>query len=127
MNDIIPRFYVPLAILTDNGPAFLSRSFETTLRRLSINQLFAIIHNPTALMRDNMISSTISLPSRSPRMDKIGTCTCPKNESMGLSPFKFLYEREPVLPLDILLKPRGKYLAVEPFELFLKEQHKAFL
>lgn len=35
------------------------------------------------------------------------------NESIGLSSFKYLYVREPVLPLDILLKPWEKYMGTE--------------
>lgn len=49
------------------------------------------------------------------------------NDTSKISPFKFMYGREPILPLDIILKPRIKYLREKPFETALKEKHKSFL
>lgn len=46
LNDIIPTVSVPLSVLTDNGLAFTSRSFTTTLRRLTIVHIRTICYHP---------------------------------------------------------------------------------
>lgn len=50
-----------------------------------------------------------------------------KKESTRLPPFKFLYGRELVLRLNILLKLWERYLGTETCVLLLKEEYKVFL
>ncbi|CAC5408706.1 unnamed protein product [Mytilus coruscus] len=49
------------------------------------------------------------------------------NESTQLSPFYALYNRDPVLPLDNILKPRRKYNGEEYHKIALQQQHKSFM
>ena len=49
------------------------------------------------------------------------------NESTKFSPFYILYNRDPVLPLDNILKPRQRYLGEEPHKIGLQNQHKSFI
>ena len=44
-----------------------------------------------------------------------------------MSPFFLLFNREVVVPIDNLLKPRHKYQGEEPHKIALEQQHKAFL
>ena len=48
------------------------------------------------------------------------------NESTRFSPFYLLYSHDPVLPIDIILKPRRTYLR-EPLKIGLEQQHKSFI
>ena len=49
------------------------------------------------------------------------------SKSTKFSPFYLLYTREPVLPVDQLLKPRQKYFGEEMHKIALQEQHRSFL
>jgi len=49
------------------------------------------------------------------------------NDSTHFSPFFLLYNRDPVLPLDTILKPRRKYNGEEFHKIDLQHQHKSFL
>ena len=49
------------------------------------------------------------------------------NESTKFSPFYLLYNCNPVLPIDNILKPRRRYLGEEPHKIGLEQQHKSFV
>ena len=49
------------------------------------------------------------------------------NESKKFSPYYLLYNRDPVLPLDNILKPCRRYLGDEPHKIGLQNQHKSFI
>ena len=49
------------------------------------------------------------------------------NESTKFSTFYLLYNREPVMPVDNILKPRQKYMGEEPHKLHLEQQYKSFV
>ena len=49
------------------------------------------------------------------------------NESTKFSPYYLVYNRDPVLPLDNILKPCRCYLGEEPHKIGLQQQHKSFI
>ena len=49
------------------------------------------------------------------------------SESSKFSPFFLLYNRDVVLLVDNILKPRRKYVGEDYHEIALQEQHKAFV
>ena len=49
------------------------------------------------------------------------------SESSKFSPFFLLYNRDVVLPIGNIMKPRRKYLSEEYYQIALQEQHKAFV
>ena len=49
------------------------------------------------------------------------------SESSKFSPFFLLYNRDVVLPIDNIMKPRRKYLGEDYHQIALQEQHKAFV
>ena len=49
------------------------------------------------------------------------------NESTKMSPFFALYNRDPVIPLDNILRPRRKYNGDEYHKIALQQQLKSFM
>ena len=49
------------------------------------------------------------------------------NDSTKFSPFYFLYNCDPLLPMDNILKPRHRYFGEEPHRIGLQQQHKSFV
>ena len=50
-----------------------------------------------------------------------------ENESTKQSTFFYLFQRDQVLPIDTLLRPRRKYYGDDIIEKGLKQSHKAFV
>ena len=49
------------------------------------------------------------------------------SEATDYTPFHLVYNRDVVLPIDNLLKPRSKYQGSDMHQMALQEQHKAFI
>lgn len=49
------------------------------------------------------------------------------NMSTKYSPFFLLYNRDVVLPLDTILKPRRRYMGEDQNQVALQQQHKSFV
>lgn len=49
------------------------------------------------------------------------------NDSSKFSPYYLMYNRDVVLPLDTLMKPRRRYMGEDQHKIALQKQHKAFM
>ena len=109
-----------------------------TLRELNIHHVKTSFYNPkgnakierfhrtlhdilSKLMEDNLNTWDLYLNQA------LAAIRFNVNESSKQSPFFALYNRDCVLPLDNLLKPRRKYEGEEFHKIILQNQHKAFL
>ena len=50
-----------------------------------------------------------------------------KNKSSGFSPFVLLYNRDSVLTIENILKPRRKYVGEDLHNILLEQHHKSFV
>ena len=50
-----------------------------------------------------------------------------ENESTKHSPFFYLFQRDPIIPVNNLLQPRRRYYGEDIIERGLEQTHKAFL
>ena len=138
MEELIPRFSVPEVILSDNGQEFKSNIFEQMLESLNIHHICTSPYHPQSnsrverfhrVLHDMLSKKTSKHPEQwdTHLSSILQAVRAGPGESLGYSPFFLMYSRDPVLPLDNLLRPRRKYLGCEFHRQALERQHEAFM
>ena len=134
---IIPRHSCPLQLVTDNGTENENRAMRETLREMNINHVTTSFYHPQAngkverfhrtlhdalskLARDNLERWDVYLEQ------VLSAIRVSVSETTGRSPFYLLYARDPVLPLDNILRPRRKYMGEDLHKVIMENQHKTF-
>ena len=135
---ILPRHSCCLAIQTDNGSEFCNQYFEDILRKFNIKHIRSSVYSPrtcgqvershkslnsvlSKLMKDHVDTWDLYLNSA-----LMALRTHVSNTTM-MSPFKILYNRDAVLPIDNLLMPREKTNSEDYHELAFQSIHKIFM
>ena len=138
LEEIFPRFSTPLCILSDNAAENLSRIMKETLEALNIHHITTSFYSPTSNARLERCHRSLNQILSKKIKDNMQTWDMYLNqalaairfsvsESSKFSPFFLLYNRDPVLPLDNILKPRRKFYGDEEHKICLEEQHKNFV
>ncbi|CAC5412556.1 unnamed protein product [Mytilus coruscus] len=138
MDEIIPRHSCPLTLLSDNGSENCNNMVRETLKEMKINHVTTSFYSPGSngkverlhrFMHDILAKKIKDGPSTWDVYlnQTLAAIRCSKNESTKFSPFYLLYNRDPVLPVDNLLKPRRKYAGESPHQILLEQQHKSFV
>ena len=138
LEEIIPRHSCPIAITTDNGKEFVNNSFKDTLSRLNIRHIKSSPYNPRAngavershRTLNNIISKLLDDHHDTWDMHLNAAVAAMRfNVSMSTlrSPFKEVYHRDPLLPLDNLLRIRQKTHSEDFHDLAWENLHKGFL
>ena len=135
---ILPSHSCCLAIQTDNGSEFTNQAFQETLNRFNIKHITSSIYSPRSqgmvershrclhdllskLMSDHSSSWDLFLNSA---LFAIRTNV---SKTTLMSPFKILYNRDPVLPIDNLLMPREKTFSDNYHDLAFENVHRIFV
>jgi len=137
LDEIIPRHSCPLTLLSDNGSENCNEMVRETLREMNINHVTTSFYSPSSngkverlhrFMHDILAKNVKDNPSTWDVYlnQTLAAIRFSKNESTQFSPFYLLYNRDPVLPIDNLLKPRRKYAGESPHKILLEQQHKSF-
>ena len=138
IDEIIPRFGTPLEIVTDNGMENVNQSMKHTLETFKIKHITTSIAHPQSNSKEECFHRTLH-DVMSKRLDEnyetwdlhlnqvLAAIRFNVNESTKFSPYYLVYNRDPVLPLDNILKPCRHYLGEEPHKIGLQQQHKSFI
>ena len=138
LDEFIPRYGCPLKIKSDNGGEFVNGHFADMTKALNIEHTLITPRTPHlngSVERfngtlNNMIAKQVSQDNRlwdvfiNQTLSAIRVCT---NESTGHSPFFLLFKREPVLPVDNILRPRRKYTGELLHQVTLEKMHREFM
>ena len=138
LEEIFPRHGSCLQIVTDNGTENVNNVVKETLESLNIDHVLSSVYHPQSNAKVERFHRTLHDVLAKRLADDQQTWDLHLNqalaairfnvsESSKYSPFYLLYNRDVVLPVDNLLKPRRKYHGEEEHKITLQEQHKAFL
>ena len=138
IDKIFPRFGSCLQLVTDNGTENVNSIVKETLNRLKINHVLTSVYHPQSNTKVERFHRTLHDILAKKVADNQETWDLHLNqalaairlnvsESSKFSPFYLLYNRDVVLPIDNILKPRRKYVGEDYHQIALQEQHKAFV
>ena len=138
IEEIFPRHGCALQIVSDNGTENVNRIVKETLAKLKINHVLTSVYHPQSNAKVERFHRTLHDVLAKKIADNQQTWDLFLNqalaairfnvsESSRFSPFFLLYNRDVVLPIDNILKPRRKYLGEELHQTALQAQHKSFV
>ena len=122
----------------DNGTENVNKVIKDVLESLKIDHVLTSVYHPQSNAKVERFHRTLHDVLAKRLADDLRTWDLHLNqalaalrfnvsESSKFSPFYLLYNRDVVLPVDNLLKPRRKYHGEALHKITLQEQHKAFV
>lgn len=137
IEEIFPRFGAPLQLLTDNGPENVNGIMKRALEELNVDHVTTSFYHPQSngkierfhrTMHD-VLAKKIGDNDRSWDMylnQMLAAVRFHVSETTKYSPYYLLYNRDVVLPLDNILRPRRIYYGEEDHEIALQDMHRTF-
>ena len=137
IEEIFPRYGAPLQIVTDNGSENANRIVRETMQALNIDHVFTSFYNPKGNAKVERFHRTLHDVLAKRLNDNLTTWDLHLNQALAAvrfhinesskhSPFFLVYNRDVILPIDNLLKPRRKYQGEDLHQIALQRQHKTF-
>ena len=138
IDQIFPRCGSSLLTVRDNGTENVNKAANETLAWLNIDHVLTSVYHPQSNSMVERFHRTLhDILSKKVASDPqtldlhLNKCLVAirfnVSESSKSSPFYLLYNRDVVLPVDNILKPKRKYLGENYHEIALQEQHKSFV
>ena len=138
INEVLTQHSHILCLLTDNGKHFTSHQMEKTLAALNIKHIKTSFYSPqsngAAERSHQTLMNVLSKKIKdNPEIwdlylnSAVAAINMSVHESSKFSPFFLLYNRDPVLPIDSILKSRERYTGDEVHKLALEKQHESFM
>ena len=137
INEIFPRFGAPLVLLSDNGSENVNRIMKETLKELNIHHVTTSFYRPQSNAKNErthrVLNDVLSkyIQGEPTTWDQklnqsLAALRFHISESSKFSPFQLVYNRDVVLPVDNIMKPRRKYMGEDAHQVALENQHKVF-
>ena len=130
---VFSRFGIPLEIHSDNGPAFVSNSFQSFCKDYDINHTFTPVYNPksntverahrdlNAMLRAHCLDEPHTWEQHLPNL--LFAMRCSKSDSTSLSAYEIVFGQEPSTPLDCMVgDPPTLYDSANMFHLSHKDK-----
>ncbi|OOY67330.1 RNase H-like domain-containing protein, partial [Solemya velum gill symbiont] len=138
IEEIIPRYGCPLELLSDNGTENLNRKMKETLEEMHIHHVKTSFYSPSSNGKTERFHRTLHQVLSKKVAEDASTWDLYLNQALAAirfhvseptrkSPYFLLYNRDVVLPLDTILRPRRRYMGEELHKVALQEQHKSFI
>ena len=122
IDEIVPRYSCLLEILSDNGSENINQVIKETLAELSIHHVTTSFYHPQSNgLIERYHRTLVDVMSKKIQIDKapwdrflshtLSAIQFGINKSTECSPFYHLFNRECVLLINTILKPRHKFIA----------------
>ena len=137
VDEILPRFGCPCEVITDNGTENGNQVMKEVFAKLNIHHVTTSFYHPQSNAKVERFHRTLhDVLSKLLKDDStvwdlylnqaLAAIRFNHNDSSKFSPFFLVYNRDVVLPIDNILKPRRKYVGEEQHKIALQQQHKLF-
>lgn len=137
IEEIFPRFGCPLQIVTDNGSENVNKVVRETMNSLNIHHVLTSVYHPQSNAKVERFHRTLHDVLAKKLSENLQTWDLYLNQALAairfnisvsskFSPFFLLYNRDVVLPVDNLMRPRRKYHGEDTHQIALQEQHRIF-
>lgn len=137
VDEIFPRFGTPLQLLTDNGPENVNKAMKKTLEDLNVHHVTTSFYHPQSNGKVERFHRTMhdvlakKIGNNEQSWDvyinqMLAAIRFHVSETTKFSPYYLLYNRDVILPLDNILRPRRIYYGDEHHQLALQEMHRSF-
>ncbi|WAR29626.1 LOW QUALITY PROTEIN: POL-like protein [Mya arenaria] len=125
IDEIFPRYSCRLEILSDNGSENVNRVVKETLATLNIHHVTTSVYHPQSNgVIERYHRTIVDVISKKIHSEQ-GSWDLFLNKALAAirfgvnvftkcSPFFLLFNREVIMPIDTILKPRRKYLSHDP-------------
>ena len=119
IEEIFPRYGAPLQIVTDNGSEIANRVVREIMQAFNIDHVFTLFYNSKGSAKVERFHRTLHDVLAKRLNDNHTTWDLHLNQALAAvrfrinegskqSPFFLVYNRDVILPIDNLLKPRRK-------------------
>ncbi|MCG8034487.1 MAG: DDE-type integrase/transposase/recombinase, partial [Candidatus Thiodiazotropha taylori] len=137
LDELFPRFSFPLEVVSDNGKEICNATLNNLFKKLNIRHRKTNVYSPNENRVERSHRTLLDVLSKKVKDNPyswdlylnqaLAAIRFSENVSTKQSPFFYLFQRDPVLPIDNLLKPRRKYYGDDIIEKGLEQAHKAFV
>ena len=138
IEQFIPRHGCCLQLTTDNGAEFCNQYFKDTLEKLNIGHVRTSTYSPkgnSCVERSHRTLNDVLSKLINEHYETwdlhLNYALLAMRTHVSLTtlrtPFEIIYQREAILPVDSLLRPRRKTHSEDYHELALENLHKSFI
>ncbi|MCG7879465.1 MAG: DDE-type integrase/transposase/recombinase, partial [Candidatus Thiodiazotropha endolucinida] len=138
INKMFNRYGTIVTLVTDNGSECNNKTVRETLEALNIKHVKTSIYHPQSNAKVERWHKTLHdvlskvIQGQTQIWDQflpsvLGSLRFHVNESTKFSPFFLLYNREVLLPIDNILKPKRRFEGEDLHKIALQQQHKSFV
>ena len=139
LERFIPQHGCPSKIVSDRGTEYVNTAIDLLCTELHIKRSITTPYHPAANGKterchrflNDIIAKSVQHRTHSEWEEALPNAllamrTC-VNDSSKYTPYFLLYARDPVLPVDTILKPRRRYYGDDYVPTMLQRQHSAFI
>ena len=137
IDEIFPRFGAPLQLLTDNGPENVNKIMKKTLKDLNVDHVttsFYHLQSNSKVERfrrtmNDVLAKKLGINEQSWDIyinQMLVAIRFHVSETTKFSPYYLLFNRDVILPLDNILRPRRIYYGDDYHQIALHEMHRSF-